>query len=234
MPDTQAMHFGQALAEARAAKELTQQQLGDAMKVTQQGVARWESSALPIRPEKISRLEAILGPFWFGRRAEIAPVTLHARDTTRRYEVTKLRTSSDFERTVAGMLPDLQGNFSSRIEYFPSMDVPVDYASDKLVLEIATVTPHAHQHTITWSLWRLSSCRAAMRDDRVYCQIVYLPAGPLPSRAFARLSVEANLHGIELIAVTTPEQAAEVIRGAETGTFPGHDDEGDQQFADMS
>jgi len=54
------MEIGRKIAEARRAKNLTQEQLAEMMKVTRQTVSRWESQAAYPEMEKIITLASIL------------------------------------------------------------------------------------------------------------------------------------------------------------------------------
>lgn len=54
------MSLGNKLAEARRAKNLTQEQLAEQLNVTRQAVSRWESDAAYPETEKIVRMAQIL------------------------------------------------------------------------------------------------------------------------------------------------------------------------------
>ncbi len=54
------MSFGNKLAEARRAKNLTQEQLAEQLEVTRQAVSRWESDAAYPETDKIVRMAQIL------------------------------------------------------------------------------------------------------------------------------------------------------------------------------
>lgn len=54
------MSFGNKLAEARRAKNLTQEQLAEQLEVTRQAVSRWESDAAYPETDKIVRMARIL------------------------------------------------------------------------------------------------------------------------------------------------------------------------------
>lgn len=54
------MSFGNKLAEARRAKNLTQEQLAERLEVTRQAVSRWESDAAYPETDKIVRMAQIL------------------------------------------------------------------------------------------------------------------------------------------------------------------------------
>ena len=54
------MSFGNKLAEARRARNLTQEQLAEQLEVTRQAVSRWESDAAYPETDKIVRMARIL------------------------------------------------------------------------------------------------------------------------------------------------------------------------------
>lgn len=54
------MSFGNKLAEARRAKNLTQEQLAEQLEVTRQAVSRWESDTAYPETDKIVRMAQIL------------------------------------------------------------------------------------------------------------------------------------------------------------------------------
>ena len=54
------MSFGNKLAEARRARNLTQEQLAERLEVTRQAVSRWESDAAYPETDKIVRMAQIL------------------------------------------------------------------------------------------------------------------------------------------------------------------------------
>ena len=54
------MSLGNKLAEARRAKNLTQEQLAQQLDVTRQAVSRWESDAAYPETDKIVRMAQIL------------------------------------------------------------------------------------------------------------------------------------------------------------------------------
>ena len=55
------MSLGNKLAEARRARNLTQEQLAEKLEVTRQAVSRWESDAAYPETDKIVRMAQILG-----------------------------------------------------------------------------------------------------------------------------------------------------------------------------
>ena len=54
------MSLGNKLAEARRARNLTQEQLAEKLEVTRQAVSRWESDAAYPETDKIVRMAQIL------------------------------------------------------------------------------------------------------------------------------------------------------------------------------
>lgn len=96
----------------------------------------------------------------------------------------------------------------------------VDYLTHREVIEIAHPSSYSRaEELITRTLWRLTVLRSLIRDRKSYVAIVRRPPlAPLSAHAlpfyeskFMKLMAEANLVGIHLLIVDTPEEAIEAL-----------------------
>lgn len=250
MSDDLDSNFGQALARARDAKGLTQLQLGELVGVTQQAVAQWEAKPTVVRQQRhYDKLIAILGPFWKPGRA-VQPDTGNRVFTPGaiRYETSGAGPEDDaflarrfgpnastVEELIVALAAELKGDFNQWVEYMPRARMRALYVSDKQVLDVVFARGPVLRVTPSFfpKLWAMSTCRIALGNRRAYSILVFTDAdadtgpGVIMSRHFWRTHMEAELHGITLVPVSSVEQAVRVAKTieAEGSPWAGESDE---------
>lgn len=236
-------HFGQALSRARTAADLTQQQLGDRLGVTQQAVARWENTRYPLRGDKVAKLEEIIGAFWSDKPRQVqyqrqpsAVNRMLVSESDRPPLGDRPRPgdfAAQFEVELAERLPDeMREHLKVAIHYMPRRRARFDYVSAKGVADIqhARSTPLNRLFTAA-KLWTMSTCKRALEDKRPYFLLIH-GADSAHMPAVWAIASEAQLHDIQVIPVTDVQHAAQVLVAIEHDQISFDFDDPDADYYD--
>jgi len=212
--------FPAALTAAREAAGLTQKELGDRIAKSQQAVAKWENGESNPTRRSMSRLIEVLPQLGKLGLPTLTPTKLAFTPTAPDETAPIKGPIVNIEEDVWNALPrDLQRN----IQRFRG----VNYKLPKAVIEICLFPDHPIGSKLHHRLWRLSTLRLKNNDDSVYYLLMVRKFGDTSSldyhrqRFIARLTAEANLHGITVLTADHPDNAAEIIHAIEvyTGTL---------------
>lgn len=219
--------FPAALAAAREAAGLTQEELARRVGRTQQAVAKWESGeSMPTR-RSVTTLVQVL-PELARLGMPMLDSTVQARDervhqggysrfepqTVRSTHDVRLSRGAEIEREIFRQLPDELKEYEARTRLNR-----FDYESPNAVVEIlacpSTFVPYI---VVAGRLWKLSAERLKRDDYRVYCLLLVADESDADVRSsveltplLRRLQEEAELHGIMLIYANGPSGGVQAI-----------------------
>lgn len=201
------MHFGKQIEEARKVKNWRQEDLAEALGVTQQAVQKWEAKEDPPRSQHLERLCTLLDlPFpELPRRSAggtlLAPPDMFASDAQPQERVSiasspalrrvssttattgRLRTSSEVANSLRALLPPDIQKYSGAPVLLHGRRYPFPYVSSRVVVNIVFGGSQGIPLTLARAAaWRLMLMKASgsgaySMDDKHYLLAVLPLAG---------------------------------------------------------
>jgi transcriptional regulator with XRE-family HTH domain len=229
--------IGQTIRNARTHKGLSQAELAAKAGVSQAAIGHWERGTFTPRGKNLKALSEILGIAWqpdlplpeFDETVE-EPAAIDKRPQRESAFHGNGRLISSEHQVHAekfdGWLASYLDGFDANTRIKSPASEPdhdaweVDFISDRTIVEVRHPTSyHRIGETIERAMWRLSLFRAFYGDEMMCAAIIRRPQGPASlasaspthERLMARLCAEADLMGIHLFLVDTPEEAARAI-----------------------
>lgn len=233
--------IGQMIKEARSLKGLSQAELAVLAGVSQAAVGHWERGTFVPRGKNLNTLSEILGialqpepsltEFTVTDEEKISIDESESSSTVKdwakgRFVSQQKARADEFEYLLARNLGNFETDYRIGAQNGgPSHDLwKVDLMSDRTVIEIRHPASYLRlSEFIERALWRLAFLKACFGDGMLYVAVIHRPPAPaspaavLPSyeRLITRLCAEADLVGIHLLLVDSPDDAAQAITDLE-------------------
>jgi transcriptional regulator with XRE-family HTH domain len=232
--------IGPMIRNARTHKGLSQAELATKVGVSQAAIGHWERGTFTPKGKNLNALSEILGialqpdlpeveapdegKIAIGKNFRRDPL---ARNVPWRASATDHRSqAAEFE----GWLENYLDGFDATVKLNAPDGDPeheawkIDFMSDRTIVEVRHLISYQRiGETIERALWRLAFLQAVYGDEMMYVAVIRRPTAPtslanIPpayERLVTRLCAEADLVGIHLFLVDTPEEAALAILGLE-------------------
>lgn len=230
--------IGQMIRNARTHKGLSQADLAAKAGVSQAAIGHWERGTFTPRGKNINALSEILGitlqsdlplPEFDETKAE--DTAIDKRPPRSSFFFSRGGTSAasehqmqaeEFDRWLANYLDGFDADTKIKSPAAePDHDAwEIDFVSERTIVEVRhPISYHRLGETIERAMWRLSFFKAFYGDEMMYAAIIRRPQGqaslgsasPTHERLMTRLCAEADLVGIHLFLVDTPEEAARAV-----------------------
>ena len=233
--------IGQTIRNARTHKGLSQAELAAKAGVSQAAIGHWERGTFTPRGKNLKALSEILGIAWQPdlrlpelEEAVEEPSAIDKRPPRKSAFDTRGASISSEHQLQAEKFDERLGGYLDGFDADNRIKSPtsepdhdaweVDFISDRTIVEVRHPTSyHRIGETIERAMWRLVLFRAFYGEEMMCVAIIRRPQGtaslasisPTHERLMARLCAEADLMGIHLLLVDTPEEAARAILGLE-------------------
>lgn len=234
--------FGALIRSLRESRAMTQTDLAERTGISQQTIAKWEAGIAAPRPSNLQVLADALGVHqWDLAKAKAGiPTALDRLNAARgaaagSHEVEAQHAgrvfAAEVDHAVITELMSQGGEGREKARYrVGSRSFVVDYASDKLILEVKATEPQTLERALRSAVlegaWNLSLIGRTMRDTHPTLAVIVVVPGGMPAvrslpdggrieELVRRRREEANIAGVTLEIVGTPEEAATLARNFE-------------------